>query len=98
MVYQGRRPGRGYGAGGRGNGRSEGRGYRGNKSNNTSSKTQQREVKFSPQNQGRANFATYAMVKDAVVNHIQKSYKGGQDVARGLKDMSTVDLSKIKPT
>ncbi len=97
MVYQGRRPGRGYTGGGRGTGRSQGRGYRGNRSNTTSSKTQQREVKFSPQNQGKANYATYATVKEAVVNHIQKSYKGGLDVAKGLKDMSKVNLSKVEP-
>ena len=59
--------------------------------------SKQRELKFSPQSQGTKLYATYATVKEAVIQHIQKSYKGGQDVAKSLKDMTKFDLATIKP-
>ena len=41
---------------------------------------------------------TYATTKDAILQHIQKSYKGGQDVAKSLEDMTVLDLKAEEPT
>jgi hypothetical protein len=41
--------------------------------------------------------ATYATTRDAVIQHIQKSYKGGQDVATCLEDMKMMDLNAVEP-
>ena len=53
-------------------------------------------MKFSPQLQEKQN-ETYATVKDTIVQNIKKSYKGGFDVAKSLKDMQIVDLSLEEP-
>ena len=97
------RAGRGYTRGGRGRGRSSytgrGRGsFGGLSSNFGKSKTNERELKFSPhQYQGKKQSATYATTKDAIIQHIQKSYKGGQDVSKSLEDMVAVDLANAEP-
>ena len=92
--------GRGNNRGGRGRGRGYGirNNDRANKGNNSSSKSNNREVKFSPQTQTKTNYATYATVKEAVIQHIQKSYKGGQDVVKSLKELKKVDLTTVAPT
>jgi hypothetical protein len=78
-----------YGRGGRGRGRSSGRGrngFGGRTTNNTVTKPKERELKFSPiQYQGRTTVATYATTKDALIQHIQKTYRGGIDVQSPLK-------------
>ena len=50
-------------------------------------------MRFSPQVQGNRNFAPYDTVKEAVVTHIQKTFKGGHDVSKSLKDMALVDYA-----
>jgi hypothetical protein len=94
------RGGRGYIRGGRGRGQSYGRGrsrFGGRTSNST--KIQERELKFSPhQYQVKTQVTTYATTKEAVIQHIQKSYKGGQDIAKSLEDMIMVDLVILEPT
>jgi hypothetical protein len=52
----------------------------------------------SHQYQGKTQAATYETTKDAVIQQIQKSYKGGQAVAKSLEDMQVVDLTAMEPT
>jgi hypothetical protein len=100
MDSSNNRGGRGYGRGGRGRGRNFGRGrgrYSGR--SNSTTKSQERELKFSPhQYQGRNNNTTYATTRDAIIQHIQKTYKAGQDVAKSLEDMRALDLTTVEPT
>ena len=56
------------------------------------------ELKFAPQGSGKTTTATYNTVKEAIVNHIQKNYKNGQDVAKSIKQMRKLDLSAVEPT
>ena len=55
------------------------------------------EMKFSTQVAGKAPKASYATVKESLIQTVQKGYKGGIDVAKSLKDMKKVDLSKEEP-
>jgi hypothetical protein len=56
-------------------------------------------LKFSPHlYQGKTQTAAYATTTDAVIQHIQKSYKGGQDIAKALEDMQVVDVTAVEPT
>ena len=59
--------------------------------------SQNKEIKFSPHTQGKAQCATYNTVKDAIIQYIQKTYKDGNDVAQSLKNASAIDLAKEKP-
>ena len=89
-----------YGRGGRGRGRNPGRGRNGSsgRTNGNQAKTKERELKFSPlQYQGKTTVATYATTRDALIQHIQKTYRGGIDVAKSLEDMKTVDLTQEEP-
>ena len=62
------------------------------------SKSTERELKFAPhQYQEKTQSATYATTKDAITQHIQKSYKGGQGVSKSLEDMVAVDLATAEP-
>ena len=100
MGYEQLGRGRGGRSGGRGGrGRSNGRfNSRGRGSNGQNqSKGKDSEVKFAPQNSGKAPTATYSTVKEAIVNYVQKMYKNGQDVAKSLKMMRKVDLLATKP-
>jgi hypothetical protein len=95
--------GRGYTQGGRGRGQSSygrGRGtFGGQTSTFSKSKNLKRELKFSPhQYQGKTQTATYGTTEDAIIQHIQKSYKGGQEVNKSLEDMTAVDLMNVEPT
>jgi hypothetical protein len=92
---------RGFTRGGRGRGRSSysgrGRGRFGGQTN-SSSKSAETELKFSPHSfQGKTQAATYAATKDAIIQYVQKSYKGGQDVSKSLEDMIAVDLAIAEP-
>jgi hypothetical protein len=82
------------GGGGRGGGRSNGR------ANDTfSKKPEERELKFAPvSNQGKTLAATYATTRDAVIQHIGRTYTGGIDVGQSLEAMKIVDLTVKEPT
>ena len=55
-------------------------------------------MKFSwSQYQGKNQTATYATTKDALIQHIQKSYKAGQDVAESLEEMQVINLANLEP-
>ena len=95
------RGGRGYGRGSQGRGHSiygRGRGGRFGKCASTPAKTPEREMKFSPQTQGKAAYATYAMITDVVTQQIQKTFRGGSDIAQSLEDMTIIDLRAVEPT
>src|SRR5210317_344395 len=87
--------GRGYqgkqARGGCGRGRSNfGRGR-----GNNSVPNYKKELKFAPQ--GRSNTSTYSSVKEAMIQHVQKTYKNGHDIAKSLKDQSLVNLESQDP-
>ena len=87
--------------GGRGrSSRNQGRGrgrfprYQSNKSYNT----KQPEMKFYPHGMGREQqTVTYDTVKDHIIQHVQKTYKNGHDIATSLRDLTKLDLDKEKP-
>ena len=58
---------------------------------------QQRLIQFAPNAQGKLQAATYATVKEAIVQHVQKTFVDGQDVAQSLKEGKEFDLSAIEP-
>jgi hypothetical protein len=82
-------------------GRSGGRGGRGNtrrQSNKNNNKSQQKEMKFAPHLPGKPQQVTYASVKDAVIQHVQKTLPRGQDIVKSLEDMKVFDLTPHAPT
>ena len=88
MGKEGDNRGRGKGRGGRGQGKG-GKRYFSNKTP---------ELKFAPQNVNKPQTATYATVKDSIVQYVQKTYKDGHDVAVPLRDMQKKDLKPHEPT
>jgi hypothetical protein len=40
---------------------------------------------------------TYDTVKDHIVQHVQKTYKHGQDIAGSLRDLQKMDLQVLQP-
>ena len=64
------------GRGGRGRGRQKSQRSSGkykNKKNNNASTEDNKEYRFHPQTPGKHNYATYASVKEKVVQHVQKN-------------------------
>jgi hypothetical protein len=56
-------------------------------------------MKFSPhQYQSRNTVTTYATTRDAIIQHIQKTYRAGQDIAKSLEVMQAVNLAAVEPT
>ena len=68
---------------GRGQGRGPARGGKStsDKKSTTSTTT---ELKFVPHYSGKQQMVTYDTVKDHIVNHIQKTFKHGVDIARAI--------------
>ena len=93
---QGRGQGRFGGRRGGRAGRGGGRGHQGPRGNYTPAAKQQEKI-FAPHVQGKAQAATYATVKDAIIQYIQKNYRDGNDVAQSLKDGKAYDLSSEQP-
>ena len=95
--------GRNYNRGGSNGGRGRGRGrgnYRtnsGSNSSRSSSSRQQLELKFAPNTQGRPTHATYATIKDVIVQQIQKTYECDYDIASSLDNMELYDIEADKP-
>jgi hypothetical protein len=54
-------------------------------------------LKFAPHVQGKAQSATYASVKEAIVQFVQKTFKDGNDIAQSLKDLKLIDLNVEEP-
>ncbi len=98
QTGRGGRGGRGN-HGGRGNGHGRGRSNRTNQSRSNSSIPKAGELKFYPQGTGKfKQTVTYAMVKDAIEQHVQKTFRYGLDIAMSLRDMEKIDLTQFKPT
>ena len=77
--------------GGHGRGR-----LRGTPGRSTSSK--KLEVKFHPHGIGReAQAVTYDTVKEAIVQHMQRSYKHRQDIAMSLRELKVKNLKTLMP-
>ena len=91
-----------YTRGGRGRG---GRSYRGGQGrgrfqdNKMKSTSKELEMKFFPHGIGRERqTVTYDTVKDHIVQHVQKTYKNGQDIAVSLRNLVKKDLNPSTPT
>ena len=58
----------------------------------------EKEYLFAPKTQSQnTKYASFASVKERIVQKAQKKYKYGSDVAKSLKDEKLVNLSKAKP-
>ena len=78
-------PGRSQG--GRGHGRGPGRGRQNGRSGGTTHASK-KEYKFAIQVHGSTTaYATYTSVKEALIRHIQSTYKNGFEVAESLENM-----------
>ena len=94
--------GRGRGCQGRGR---QGRGYnrgrgRGKSTTTTSASTttKERELKFSPDQHAKSdNFATHYSTCESTTKTMQKTFKGGPDIAQSSKDVEIIDLLNPKP-
>ena len=63
-----------------------------------SGSTTKLELKFAPHNPGKSSTATYATVKEHIVEYIQKSYmQAGVDVSKSLKKMKWIDFATDEP-
>ena len=79
-----------------GRGQGAGRGGRRGQPNNSKKSNNEKTYKFSTQlNQGKKNFASYASVKEKIMQEFQKEF--GPDIARSLKKMELVDLTMEEP-
>ena len=95
--HQGRGRGRFQGRRGGRAGRGGGRGHQGSTPRTYTPAAKQQEKIFAPHVQGKAQAATYATVKDTVVQYIQKTFRDGNDIAQSLKDGKVIDLSGEEP-
>ena len=71
----------------------------GGKKNSGQEKRKEKEVKFATQEQiQKGYYATYNVVKEAVVADAQKRYKFGTDIAKLIRDGISFDIKSVKPT
>lgn len=83
---------------GRGGRQGRGRGGRGRGPGRFRSAQKQTEIKFYPHGiSGKQQSMTYATVKDAIVQHVQKSFRQGHDIAVSLRDLKKKDLNGERP-
>ena len=82
--------------GGRG-GRGHGRRFQAPTPRTQNLNTKPVELKFAPHVHGKGQQATYATVKDAIIQFVQKTFKDGMDVAQSLEDGKAIDLIPDKP-
>ena len=77
---------RARGQGGHGN--RGGRSSYGSRSNRITRMTKKEEMKFYPQGTGKyQQMSTYEMVKDYIIQYVQKMYDYRQDIAKSLRDL-----------
>ena len=77
-------------------GRGKGKNNNHNNNNRNNSK-QTKLMKFTPNGQIKGNTHTFASVKEHIVQHIQKTYDKGKDVADSLDNMEKIDLTTFTP-
>ena len=83
---------------GRGGRQGRGRGGRGRGPGRFRSAQKQTEIKFYPHGlSGKQQSMTYATVKDAIVQHVQKGFRQGHDIAVSLRDLKKKDLNGERP-
>ena len=71
---------------------------RGGGRNNGREKRREKEIKFATQEQmQRGYFATYNVVKEAIIADVQKRYKFGTDMAKSVRDGKKFDIKAVKP-
>ena len=88
-----------YNTSGRGGRQGRGRGGRGRGAARFRSTYKQPEIKFYPHGtSGKQQSMTYATVKDAIVQHVQKSFRQAHDIAVSLRDLNKRNLDSNKPT
>ncbi|MGC9161855.1 hypothetical protein, partial [Acidithiobacillus sp.] len=71
---------------------------RGSQRTSSSTPTQQKLMMFAPNSQGKPQTATYATVKEAIIQQVQKTFKDGQDVAKSIEKGMPFDLSSVELT
>ena len=76
--------------------RSSNRNSRSNTSSNTN--TTKKEMKFMPQAHGKQQSHTFATVKEHAIQHIQRTFEYGHDMAKSLADEQLIDINSLKPT
>ncbi len=92
----------------RGRGRFQGRGGRsgrggGRRNRKSGPRTtspaagQQRLLQFSPNLGGKQHTATYATVKEAIIQYIQRTFKDGHDTAESIENGVLINLDSEKP-
>ena len=55
-------------------------------------------MKFAPHASGKSTYASFATVKEHIVEYVQKSYiRAGVDVAKSLKKVEWLDLDAQEP-
>ena len=67
--------------------------------NNGRKKRKDKEVKFATQEQiQKGYYATYNVVKEAIIANAQKRYKFGTDIAKLIRDAVSFDIKTVKLT
>ena len=61
------------------------------RNNNFSNSSQTKEYKFHPHTQGKQQYASYASIKEIIIQNIQRSWEGGYDIAKSLRDLIIMD-------
>ena len=54
-------------------------------------------MKFFPHSSAKQQSVTYVVVKDYILEKIQKEYKDSHDVVQSLRDLKLIDLDALKP-
>ena len=84
--------------GGGGCGNRGGRSSYGSRTSKMMRMTKKVEMKFYPQGTGKyQQMSTYEMVKDYIIQYMQKMYEYGQDIAKSLRDLKVIELDKEEP-
>ena len=61
-------------------------------------KRREKEVKFATQEQiQKGYYATYNIVKEAIIADVQKRYKFGTNMAKSVRDGKKFDIKTVKP-
>jgi hypothetical protein len=83
--------------GGRGRGRGSGASNYSNNNSNRRSFDSKKDMMFRPHGVGQQQGATYATVKDYIVQLVQRTYDEGHDIAESLRNEVEKDLSLEAP-
>jgi hypothetical protein len=81
------------------NGNNRGKPSQDGKPRNNTGSNKTLEMKFVPHGIGKdRQRVTYQMVKNYIIQLVQKSFRNGKDVADSLRKMEKIDMTKNMPT